>query len=533
MNAVGTAFRNRYMPASQSQPDTSTAIYGLSTNSINPQDLYILALDQQFATASAQSFMQALYPPNSRSNGTDPASTLANGTYVPFPLDGYQFPWIHTASDTDADSVFMDGADDCPNFNSALQAQGKSESMQHKVDAAQHVYFSVGSILADDTLSMDLYSYSDADTVYDYLSYQNTHNSRFNSLLNNGSSIPAGDFDQLRYYSDQYTWQVYGNPDSASSGNSNTQNLNTIAGQTFMYALEDRLDVSASSEGESGKLSLFFGEYEIMTSFFSLVGLPSLNSDFLGVPNFGSSMVFELFTNTSTPASSSSESLEYPDVDELRLRFLFRNGSDAELINYPLFGAMSLPASDFMDRLSDVSIDSVADWCQRCDAWTSSSFCLNYNSTARSAALGSHPSSGPTTQLKGQMAPALAGVIGAIVTLAVVALILVVAVCVFGLRFRRVVRQKKSKNSLGGFKGGQKLESDPDVHIIKDKSGVGITAEATGDSSSDAKGHQRFGSWEMNNAGLTRPKSTSKASDEIDRFGSGALGKEVRPDDRV
>ena len=540
MNTAGTSFRNRYMPAAQNQSNTSTAIYGLSTNSISPLQLYILAADSQYNTASAQAFMQALYPPSTSNNGTDPSSTLANGSYVEFPMGGYQYTWVHAADDNDPESVFVDGTDNCRNFASAAIDYFSTEAFQQATDSHSRVYSSVGDVLGNQDFPSDQYQYGNAYEVYDYLSYMNTHDTNINALLTNGTSIPQGDFDQIRFYSDQSQWSFYGNPDNRSSSSSDPTSINTIAGQTFAYALMDRLTHNVQTVGQQAKLSLLFGEFPAFLSFASLADLPATNGDFLGMPEFGSSMVFELFTNSPAPSTTANTSLQYPSESDLKIRFLFRNGSDADFTAYPLFGTgdVSLSWSRFQNHLNNFALGSLGDWCDRCDAWIQTAFCLTFNSTAWSAALDAKNSSGSGGNFQGQMSPTLAGVIGVVCTLAVLALILVVGVGLFGLRFRRTVPRRNVKQGLGGFKGGQKLASDPDVNIIKDKSGAGITAEKRGESSASGGGHERVGSWELKDANVTRPKSLTRQSEEgggegADRFGFAALGKEVKPDERV
>lgn len=85
---VGTFFRERYLQTYGSTNGIDSApIQDMSVDELDGDQLYVMALDQQYNVASAQAFLQGLYPPYSLSNNTsgtlDPSGLdLANGTYV-------------------------------------------------------------------------------------------------------------------------------------------------------------------------------------------------------------------------------------------------------------------------------------------------------------------------------------------------------------------------------------------------------------------------------------------------------------------
>ncbi|KAF7921346.1 hypothetical protein EAE99_007654 [Botrytis elliptica] len=67
------------------------------------------------------------------------------------------------------------------------------------------------------------------------------------------------------------------------------------------------------------------GSYNTFLAFFALTNLITLAStnNFTGLPNYASSMVFELFSE------SDSSSRAFPAAENLNVRFLFRNGTDS------------------------------------------------------------------------------------------------------------------------------------------------------------------------------------------------------------
>ena len=95
------------------------------------------------------------------------------------------------------------------------------------------------------------------------------------------------------------------------------------------------------------------------------------------------------------------------------------------------------------------------------------------------------------------MAPAVAGVIGAVVTLVSVGLIAVMGFFLCGLRKRGA-----HKSSIGGFKGDGKLASDADISFrnpIWSTSKTASTAQQDDSATRGVivRGHERLGSWEM------------------------------------
>jgi hypothetical protein len=104
--SAGSAIRTRYLlegPGDNVTP--SYPISGISTDKIVNTQLYLLAADDDYIAASAQAFMQGLYPPVG-----DPIvnqeAILANGSLIQYPLGGYQYATIDTISPLDFNYVW-------------------------------------------------------------------------------------------------------------------------------------------------------------------------------------------------------------------------------------------------------------------------------------------------------------------------------------------------------------------------------------------------------------------------------------------
>lgn len=178
-----------------------------------------------------------------------------------------------------------------------------------------------------------------------------------------------------------------------------------------------------------------FGAYASFLSFFGLSQLPSVSEDFTAVVDYASSMTFELVTNATVTNTS------YPSTDDISVRFMFSNGSAAAnpLTAYPLFGQAetTLPWTNFVDEMGKFAVGDQETWCSQCG--NTDGLCA-----ASVTSSGSSPSnSASSSSSGGGISKAVAGVIGAMVTLAVILGIEALVLLVGG--FRLV-----NKKRLGG-----------------------------------------------------------------------------------
>jgi len=160
------------------------------------------------------------------------------------------------------------------------------------------------------------------------------------------------------------------------------------------------------------KFGIQFGAYATFMSFFGLADLQKATADFTGIVDYASSMVFELFTNADVAASG------FPSAQDVQVRFLFHNGTASnasEPTVFPLFGGNSDAVSwtTFQDKLKGFAITTTEQWCNKCGDTTGA--CAAFANNDAGAANAQQNSSGSST-----ISPAVGGVIGAFVTLAVV-----------------------------------------------------------------------------------------------------------------
>ena len=498
---------------------------GISKYVIDSTQVFTMSTVDEYIVTSAQAFLQGLYPPlsiSSNNTANDSMSILANGSNIEYPLGGYQYSQIYTVGELDLNSIYIAGEINCPAYDTSASAYLYTPEFTQTQAATQDFYDKFEAFILSGELSESFIGYQNAYAIFDYLNYGYTHNKTIKDHLS------ADELTRARILADQWVYGINGNVtvNGATEG-VQTRTFSTISGQTLIAEVIRLLFSNINSEGTKGKLNLLFGSFEPMTAFAALAHLPNIDTNFYGLPDYGSSMVFELFS------AGVNSNGTYPDPRDLNVRFLFRNSTDpsSELISYPLFGLgpsqTDMPFQDFLQGMENNMLASVSDWCSVCNS--TSVFCAYFvnGSTTNGTNTGSDL---PLQEVKGSMRPVVAGVIGAIITLFLAGLILAAAMLLGGLRFYR--SKAKRRLELGGFKGGKKLASDQDLPLRK--GAVGATVFS--------KGNERAGSWELEenskskkaNIGdlqrLSLPRRTSYEDDDV---AVSPLAEPVKIDERV
>jgi hypothetical protein len=463
-------------------------IIGLSENTYNELNLEIEAIDAQYAAASVTAFMQAFYPPHlfSPSSGdeVDQDFLMANGSYDNYPMNGYQYPMTEIRSQYDPDSIWLDGFDNCANAIISQDLYYRTADANETTLETLPYYRSVGYDFLQGRSTIDDWSYDSAWSVYDTLDFLNRHNATVEQAFATNGSL-QGLLPFFGSLAARKQWDLYG--DMTVNGSKPGDQILVTGGKTLAAKIIALLEDNLDSEGILQKFSLLVGEYQSMISLLSLLGLRDYNGgQFHILPPYGSAIVFEVFSYTS-PTNASI----IPDPNNLWVRFLFRNASDPSssdpsavmppIYAYPIFNrgpsGTDMPWLDFVTAMSNIALDNVLDYCTLCQAQTL--YCAAFTE-----------SSSGSSHRRGISLP-VAGVIGAIIALAVLGLALAAVAFFCGMRFHR---QPRERHNLGGFKGSAKLASDADLNIPNNAAPLGIGAVA---STEPKKGHERVGSWEL------------------------------------
>ena len=243
-----------------------------------------------------------------------------------------------------------------------------------------------------------------------------------------------------------------------------SQPLRSISGSTLLGGILRQL-TSVIEDNAATKFSLMTGSYDTFLAFFGLMDLPSQSPDFRGLPDYAASMAFELY--------SEADHAEFPGPEgvdqDLRVRFLFRNGTDEgdDLTSWRLGGLESVDDvggmrfGEVKEMVEGKAVLSVGDWCQKCGSLAE--FCVAANATMETQQ--QEQATGGDSARAG-LSTAAAGGIGAGVTLAVVGLVALLVWALMSSRRRRSSlattsgrTSEKRGDSISTGKGGSDGES--------------------------------------------------------------------------
>ncbi|KAF9695979.1 hypothetical protein EKO04_005983 [Ascochyta lentis] len=500
MYRLGQNLRARWIDSSGDAELGRQNIANMSVDMINNDQISIQTLDTQYLVSSAQAFMQGMYPPHALGNSTglgDSTGLLADGTIVQAPLDGYQYATVQSFSPFAYNSIYIAGNQNCPMAKRESLQYLVSDSFRETKADSKETYDLLQTSWFQGNLLDDQRDYDHALEIYDYLSYQYTHNRTIYERLT-GNPLYTGVYNATRYYADEYAWNFWGNTASSASDTDNQ----AIGGKTlaaeilhqFQNLVTDSRNHSASTDA-AYPITLLFGEKDPFISLLSLMLMDARDNSFRAIPPFASAMIFELF--------STGQDESFPqDDDDLWVRFYYHNGTtdfNGQLIAFPMFNRgpsqTDMKWNDFQMMFSGIMMNTIVDWCETCNS--PSLFCTGVDPNT---IMASNPNRQSNNKQNHAVSPAVAGVIGAVVTLAVAGLLFALAMLAGGIRFHRV--QRGSASSLGGFKGSRKLASDPDVANLS-KSGAlpaGVVSFGATHTAADSDGrarHERVGSWEL------------------------------------
>ncbi|KAH8911077.1 phosphoglycerate mutase-like protein [Coniochaeta sp. PMI_546] len=426
--ASGTYYRDLYVSSA-----ATAQIQSISPTIPKLSQLTVTAPVDNVLQNSAQVFLQGLYPPA----GSASAETLANGTKVQSPLGGYQYIPVNAvgtaSSNTNSESnEWLQAGSGCGQAIVSSNAYFASAQYLSTLTSTQSFYQSLLPVI-NSTFPQSKASFKNAYTIYDYVHVSTIHN----------SSIPSDDLltpstlHQLQTRADQHEWGLAYNasePIRSIAGS-------VLAGQVLQF-LNATIQAQTNSSAPAPVLGIQFGAYASFLAFFGLASLPSVSDNFTGIVDYASSAVFELVAADDAAANSYS------------VRFLFANGT-ASAANppreYPLFGQDKtlLPWNDFVSGIEKFAVADTASWCKACGETTGTcATALGLTGSGGDSGNGSATTSAGGGQSQGGsgLSTAVAGVIGALVTLVV---ILGFEAVVMGVAGLRLVKKKALQRGAG------------------------------------------------------------------------------------
>lgn len=445
----GEYFRSRYISSassSSSSSNNSALITSISPNIVSYQQLVASAPSDTVLQNSAQGFLQGLYPPVGSSLGTE---TLRNGSEIEAPMNGYQLIPIGTPSGFGSagagseDAGWLQSTSNCAQAVISSNEYFSSEEYEALLQETRGFYEglrgAVEEVVGEGNVESEVgeLSFKNAYTIYDLLSLSLEQNTTLSNTSTISSTLDTSTLEQLSSLANIHEWNLAYNTSSP---------IRAVSGSILASQALSFLQSTISSQGKKNLLGIQFGAYATFASFFGLAQLENVNEEFKGVVDFASAMVWEMVSNSSSEGFPTSE-------DDIYIRFRFHNGtttSDDELVTYPLFGSGEdvLPWNEFVEGMQKISIGSTEQWCTACGNFTGE--CAAYGGDAQGSASAAGNGSGKGNGLS----PAVNGVIGAMVTLAVVLGLEALVLALGGLRVvkKRGAAQEKVEEVSEGDK---------------------------------------------------------------------------------
>ncbi|KAK4570044.1 hypothetical protein LTR86_003014 [Recurvomyces mirabilis] len=396
----GQYYRNRYISS-----NATYKINGVNADLVKQAQIAVSAPADTVLQNSAEGFLQALYPPVGTNLDTE---TLKNGTVITSPMNGYQLIPISlvTSGSGSEDNSWLQSASGCAKATISSNNYFTSAEYMNYLNSTEGFYQTIGPTV-NGTYNSSQSTFKNAYTIYDLINVAEIHNASFDP-----SDIITDDaFYQLRTLADAHEWGLAYN---------SSDNMRAIGGMVLGAEIVQYLNGTITGAGKQ-KIGIQFGAYGTFASFFGLA-IPDIDTvapELKGVADYASALTFEMFTNSSTAISSSS----YPSTDEIFVRTMFHNGTTSNISEptvYPLFGSGQdvLSWNDFTAGMNKFAVGTTKEWCSACGNTTGT--CAAYQATGTSG--GSSSGSSPSASAKSGngLSPAVNGVIGAMVTLAIV-----------------------------------------------------------------------------------------------------------------
>lgn len=130
----GDYYRSRYVSSS-----ASSKIYGLNTDIVKNSQLAVSSPADTVLQNSATGFLQGLYPPTGATVG---AQTLANGSTVQAPLNGYQYIPVALSSSGSGseDNTWLQDATGCANAQTSSNRYFDSQQYKNTLNSTAGFY---------------------------------------------------------------------------------------------------------------------------------------------------------------------------------------------------------------------------------------------------------------------------------------------------------------------------------------------------------------------------------------------------------
>ncbi|KAE8549106.1 hypothetical protein EYB25_007621 [Talaromyces marneffei] len=317
--AAGSKFHDRYIA-----DGSATQILGIQSETVKLSQLAVSAPLDNVLQNSAAAWLQGLYPPVGGASN----QTLRNGTVVEAPFNGYQLIPISITNSGGGseDNPWLQSSSSCNNALISSNEFFSSDIYMSYLNSTMDLYKSVAPAV-NATFTESQLSFKNAYVIWDLLNVALIHNSTTDYPALSGVSNET--MHELLVLANIHEYNLAYNASSTARA---------IAGAELASEVLLALNNTITSRAKA-RLNVQFGAYATFQSYFGLANLPAADPIFYGIPDYASSMVWELVTNATVTNGV------FPSTSEISVRFLFNNGTSAtttDLTAYPLFEIRNL-----------------------------------------------------------------------------------------------------------------------------------------------------------------------------------------------
>ncbi|KAI6042624.1 histidine phosphatase superfamily [Pisolithus marmoratus] len=340
---LGTYLRSLYI--NESSP---LYIQGLSTALFDQSQILVqadLGGEGGVIYDSCVSLTQGLWPATTNNN-----ITLANGTTITAPLDGYQYVPIEGV-DPD-DDMSLEGFQNCSTFNAHTTAFYNSSQFQEMKSQSAAFLNLLPPYLGGRPTSL-----TNMWNIFDYMNVNYIHNATF------AAALPPTFLAQARGLANWHEYNVFSDASLSGIGN--------IAGRAIIPTIFDAFETILDTKNPT-KLFVTAISYKPFLSLFNMTGVAAANPQLAGIVDYASVVALELRQPNGDPA-------------EATVRFNFKNGSDPQFTTYNWMGTTGdVKVTSLYDALWGSVVNGTADWCSVCQN-TQVSSCAALNLAAQQA----------------------------------------------------------------------------------------------------------------------------------------------------
>ncbi|KAI6129684.1 histidine phosphatase superfamily [Pisolithus croceorrhizus] len=322
---LGTYLRSVYL--NESSP---SYIQGLSTGLFNQSQVFVqadLGGEAGVIYDSCVSLTQGLWPATTSNN-----ITLANGTTITAPLNGYQYVPIDGIDPNN--NMTLEGFQNCSTFNTHTTAFYDSPEFQEMQSQSAAFLNLLPPYLGGRSTSLE-----NMWNIYDYINVNYIHNATF------AAALPPTFLPQARALANWHEYNVFSDVSLDGTGN--------IAGRAIIPTIFEEFEAILDPTNPT-KLFVTAISYKPFLSLFNMTGVAAANPQLAGIVDYASAVAFELRQPNGDPS-------------EATVRFNFKNGSDPQFTTYNWMNTTGdIKVTSLYNALWSSTVNGTADWCSVC-----------------------------------------------------------------------------------------------------------------------------------------------------------------------